>query len=767
MNPPVECTVDGFELPIARSAERRRSALVVSVSAALVLSGFASLVYQVVWQRVLSQTVGVDAISMAIVVTIFLIGFAVGGQAGAALCKLDRRVVGTAYVAAEILIGTFGFASVPLLRWVSRASAVAGFESFQSDFLFNGLALLAPAAAMGLTTPLAVELISPRRDGAICTSIGLLYGLNVMGAAIGALAAGFILIEWLGLSATTRLTAWINLFVGVLLLWTLRIDWSNPNLASAASITKNRSISTRLGPTIVAASVLLGFVTLSFETVLFRLLSFHFESHVYVFPLMLGGFLAAMSLGDAVSGFVVDKIGPSRLPRYFAIILFVFVGGVCLAFRWPTHASAADWIANRPRAALLFVAFLIPVMAQSAFFPAVARMARGLSTHPGSVVGRILFWYTIGNGLGCFLTAFVFLPSVGTVGSATICLVAGAVAVMLLYESSLRISGRHASRYLLIGSALLLGSVFLPYGYYKNVRGLAEVREGPEGVVSYRDGKNQGGIQVNGTPAAQVYRNTRGLRKTEHDLSLLKQVDPRFRPRRVLVVGIGSANFPWALREDAEVEELMMVELSCHVVELLRKYSDPEIVQAIDDPKVRFVWGDGRRYLERMASHGESFDVIQVGTFFPDVAGSATLYSRDLMTTARTCLKPGGYFITLDCAGIALTGLEVFRNGMLVDGMPHYMFFFDHDLSLRRRAEDDEKATNSVCVRFLQQFQLKDYSVNSDDRPWLEFRLLRHLSGDRPELRARLHRMPPSRFAGPFCVNMPDDHRSAQLGPHR
>lgn len=43
-------------------------------------SGFSSLLYQVVWQRVLTQEIGVDSISIAFIVTIFMIGLGFGAQ---------------------------------------------------------------------------------------------------------------------------------------------------------------------------------------------------------------------------------------------------------------------------------------------------------------------------------------------------------------------------------------------------------------------------------------------------------------------------------------------------------------------------------------------------------------------------------------------------------------------------------------------------------------------------------------------------------------
>jgi hypothetical protein len=45
-------------------------------------SGFSSLLYQVVWQRVLTQEIGVDTLSVTFIVTIFMVGLGFGALWG-------------------------------------------------------------------------------------------------------------------------------------------------------------------------------------------------------------------------------------------------------------------------------------------------------------------------------------------------------------------------------------------------------------------------------------------------------------------------------------------------------------------------------------------------------------------------------------------------------------------------------------------------------------------------------------------------------------
>ena len=49
------------------------------------LSGFSSLIYQVVWQKALSQIIGVDHISVTLIISLFMLGLGLGGAYGGKL----------------------------------------------------------------------------------------------------------------------------------------------------------------------------------------------------------------------------------------------------------------------------------------------------------------------------------------------------------------------------------------------------------------------------------------------------------------------------------------------------------------------------------------------------------------------------------------------------------------------------------------------------------------------------------------------------------
>ena len=94
-----------------------------------------------------------------------------------------------------------------------ESSAVAGLL-VRAVLVF--LLLLLPTTLMGATLPLLTEFFrrSPRHTSS--WKVGLLYAANTLGAALGTMAVGFVLIELLGVLSTTLVAALLNLLIAVL-----------------------------------------------------------------------------------------------------------------------------------------------------------------------------------------------------------------------------------------------------------------------------------------------------------------------------------------------------------------------------------------------------------------------------------------------------------------------------------------------------------------------------------------------------------------------
>ena len=181
------------------------------------VSGFCSLIYQVVWERAVRYSFGGDSISAAIVTATFLLGLGVGAVAFGRW----RRHAFPAFALVQIAIGAYAIASyhvlAPLARVLGRAlgGSVADADGIRPIVVIACvLFLLPPCILIGGTTPLMFNCFV--RPGAYAASaVGLLYGLNTAGAALGVLAAPFVFLNRLSLPATLAIVGTGNLVLGV------------------------------------------------------------------------------------------------------------------------------------------------------------------------------------------------------------------------------------------------------------------------------------------------------------------------------------------------------------------------------------------------------------------------------------------------------------------------------------------------------------------------------------------------------------------------
>jgi predicted membrane-bound spermidine synthase len=170
------------------------------------LSGFAALVYQVVWQRSLFTIFGVNIESVTLVVTGFMLGLGLGSLAGGALSKRGARSLLLWFSAIELAIGSFGVISLDLFARVGEATLGA-------PPLLTGVAtfllLLPPTLMMGSTLPLLVT-FAVMRSGNVGRSVGLLYFINTFGSAFAAFATVLFLMRTLGQQRSVFAAAALN-----------------------------------------------------------------------------------------------------------------------------------------------------------------------------------------------------------------------------------------------------------------------------------------------------------------------------------------------------------------------------------------------------------------------------------------------------------------------------------------------------------------------------------------------------------------------------
>jgi spermidine synthase len=176
---------------------------------ATAVSGFAALVYEVAWTRLLALVLGPTTYAFATMAAAFIAGLALGSAAGA---RLARRVERPAVWLALVLIAGavaanaaawYGATRMPLVvaaQVADPAAEFAGVIVAQAGAV--ALLLLPMTLALGAAFPLALAVAGAAAS--VVRDTARVYTANTVGAIAGALIAGFVLIPQLGLRATIR-----------------------------------------------------------------------------------------------------------------------------------------------------------------------------------------------------------------------------------------------------------------------------------------------------------------------------------------------------------------------------------------------------------------------------------------------------------------------------------------------------------------------------------------------------------------------------------
>lgn len=173
--------------------------------------GAAALMLQVGWTRLYGMILLRTEYVLAILLCIFLVGIGLGSL-------LARRIpvtIGLAWF--PLAAGTTALLSLAGLTALAAWADGAEFGSLGAALFAQGLAIALLTLSTTLVLGAWLPLLSRSTAGGNLTGAWL-YGANATGAALGALAAGFLLVPWLGTPAT--------ICVAALLLFLFGMAWS-------------------------------------------------------------------------------------------------------------------------------------------------------------------------------------------------------------------------------------------------------------------------------------------------------------------------------------------------------------------------------------------------------------------------------------------------------------------------------------------------------------------------------------------------------------
>lgn len=202
-------------------------------------SGAAALIYEVVWTRALSLTLGSTTYALSTMLAAFMAGLSVGGYFGGKFADKQKNLVQT-FGYLEIGIALFGILTLLIIKNISAFYAWIFYQFHLSSFMYNWAqfvlsfaVMLIPTTLMGATFPVALKIYTQSME-TLGKGGGGVYSVNSIGAVCGALSAGFLLIPLLGVRGANLTAAAINFLIGGgLLLFSQPIRRSLPILVGS------------------------------------------------------------------------------------------------------------------------------------------------------------------------------------------------------------------------------------------------------------------------------------------------------------------------------------------------------------------------------------------------------------------------------------------------------------------------------------------------------------------------------------------------------
>ena len=646
------------------------------LSLAFFASGFAALLCQVVWQRMLGVFAGSDTVSAALVVGAFLTGLGIGTILGSGVAdRLTRAQAITAFAACETGVALFALVSKYFLYdWMALdlAGAIDGMAGIFA-LCFAGLVL--PTTLMGASLPLLSRAVATSVE-ALPGRIALLYGLNTIGAGLGALVGGWLILGTLGFENALRLAALLEVLAAALALTLVPAMRRSPDPAAAPPAERLAAPLDGAGPDDVgsvplwcALAFASGFVIVALEIVWVRVIGQFGQYHAYMFATLLGVFLLADGAGMAVGGRLVRRVRDPR-PGFFLaqgsgflLALLLLLGLWWVVPHLPSGADLTWPDASRLDGTNLLIGIGVTVLliAPPAFligltFPFIQRAVQRDLAQVGARVGWVQLANILGNAVGSLGTGLVALHLIGTAG--TLVLLSLVTAGLLLLWL-LRAGSRSRAGWTML--ALVVGALLLVPGNEAWWRRLHVTLPGQSvawaedrtGVAFFRDdagvpARARPGHWNNGASPFFIQGFSQGTIPFLPVHMLLGAVGPLLHPapRDILVIGVGSGGTPWAAGVNPASQRITAIELVAPVLTALaevgRQQPGSPMQRLFADPRFTLEYGDGRR---KVVHEWRKYDVIEADAILPQASHSGLLYSAEFLAQVRTRLAPGGLYV--------------------------------------------------------------------------------------------------------------------------
>jgi predicted membrane-bound spermidine synthase len=668
------------------------------------LSGFAGLIYESIWTHYLKLFLGHAAYAQSLVLAVFMGGMALGsGIAGRFSARVRNPLA--AYALAEAVIGALALVFHELFVIATDWSYESLLPALGVEWLALAAklalccALILPQSALlGATFPLMSAGLARARPEKPGEPVAMLYFTNSLGAALGVLTSGFVLIAWVGLPGTLRTAGALNLALAAAVWWLALAVRAAPMLPASRE-------PARAARLLLVVAFFTGLASFIYEISWIRMLSLVLGASTHSFELMLSSFILGLALGGlAVRRLVDASARPERLLGVVQVAM-----ALCALATLPVYDRSFELMEYlmkglaRTDAGYLF--FNLSGQGISALVMLPATFCAGMtlplitaallrSGSGESAIGRVYAANTLGAIAGVALAVHAGLPLLGLKGT----LVAGALvdaalglALLWRFAPARQLAfaaAAGAALFLAIGLGFQLDANKMTAGVFRYGE-LAASRDAK--VLFDRDGKtatvhlvrypDATSIRTNGKSDGSINLDREGTRGSDEITMVLTAAVPlALKPeaRTAAVIGIGTGLTTHTLLQSLALERVETVEIESAMTEAARGFA-PRNAAAFADPRSAILIDDAKTFF---STRNRRYDIVISEPSNPWVSGVSSLFTREFYRRIRGHLNPGGLLVQwfqlyeMDASLLA----SVMRA--LGEMFPHYAVFApsDHDL---------------------------------------------------------------------------------------
>ncbi len=627
-----------------------------------VLSGAAGLVYEVVWARQLVLVFGNTSQAVSAILTGFFGGLAIGGVVGGRLADRSARPL-RLYAAMElavvvvVLITPVTFRLIgELYRGVYPSLSESPVGLALVRFVLSVLALGPATLLMGATLPTLTRFLTQGGRG-LAGAFQRLYAANTVGAIVGTLLAGLILIEVLGLTGALLAGAACSATAGATALLLDRRAGEGPGGADEAEraaplkpaaapvAPADAADAARRRRLALSLAFVSGLTSLGYQVVWNRMLAAGTGNFTYVFTIILALFLVGIATGAILLGTLRRRVKSITALIGVAQLLtavLVVIGAAALASPESpfTGASFDVGIAIRTFAFNTAIVVLPPTIVMGLTFPATAALLADRSGAEGSESGQLLAVNTSGSIVATFVLPFVLIPWLGSPAVlAGLAIVNVAVGGWLLLRDRTLVPARRtmgavaaAGIGVVVIATAVTGSAFRSPTIHRIEAGGGRIFAATEDEIASVEAGTLGG-------AEQLWVSGTSMTVLTADTKLMPLLPLMLRPeaKRGLVIafGMGTA-FRTAVLAGVRTDA---VELVPSVPEMFHWFY-PDAGTVLADPRARVIVADGRNHVELTS---ETYDFVVVDPPPPiQSSGVSVISTLEFYRAAKARLNQDG-----------------------------------------------------------------------------------------------------------------------------